>query len=156
MLNNSICGSTFLPVGTETSSFMTTNLLTLMTSICTVPLMPLLLLALGGFTRHGLQQNSSWTWKMNSSLLPLLSYRSTSTLAGCYYVGPLMVPQVPIHHTFHMYMEIHYTAIARVPGHSNNIFDSLTRFSFQKFRSLAPHVWFPLYSALAFNLLILH
>ncbi|XP_061574443.1 uncharacterized protein LOC133441046 [Cololabis saira] len=45
---------------------------------------------------------------------------------------------------------------AHVPGHSNTIADSLSRFSFQKFRSLAPHADpsptpVPPYSALTFN-----
>ncbi|XP_061585356.1 uncharacterized protein LOC133450379 [Cololabis saira] len=56
------------------------------------------------------------------------------------------------HSVIHQYI----LRAAHVPGHSNTIADSLSRFSFQKFRSLAPHADpsptpVPPYSALTFN-----
>ncbi|XP_049453891.1 uncharacterized protein LOC125901914 [Epinephelus fuscoguttatus] len=61
------------------------------------------------------------------------------------------------HLVWHSVTHQYILRAAHVPGHSNAIADSLSRFSFQKFRSLAPHADahptpVPPYSALTFNL----
>ncbi|XP_042342077.1 uncharacterized protein LOC121942854 [Plectropomus leopardus] len=59
--------------------------------------------------------------------------------------------------TWHSFTHQYILCTAHAPGHFNAIADSLSRFSFQKFRSLAPYadkhqIPVPPYSALTFNI----